>query len=529
MLHLRAGYPPNWFPVLVGRYLLQHATTESNKTAIRSYGVSYTYHDLRLATDSYYRVLRASGIRHGDVVAVQMEPSFEAVAVLLACSEAGLVYVPCNADMPERRLLEICRRANARIFVVGPGVLQPPSFLTEQVPMIGFATGGELRIHGEPLVSPGPDRGALESDIAYVIFTSGSTGMPKGVVMSHRAATVAFRAIADACDVHDQVVSLAPLGFDLNLLDAAATLSRGKTLVYPPSRCNLHPRLLLEYLIDNRIEQLHCVPSHWSLLLRYCQLRLRELSSLRRTVTAGEELRVDIVKGIQAALPGVDIINCYGQTESICSAFYRVPRPLPNEWQSIPIGRAYPGAEFLLVDDNGVEINETDVVGEIYLRSAALFDGYWGAEELTDQVLLANLTGSPTGQRVYRTGDLAVAGAEGLTFVGRRDHQVQIYGNRVEPEEIERCLVKALGVTAAGVTDAQIGDAHLLIAAVVADGVDSAALSAHCRTNLPKYMIPAKFLPVDALPLSPAGKLDRSALRALVADQLVGSAHMVTR
>ncbi|MBV8931903.1 MAG: amino acid adenylation domain-containing protein [Kutzneria sp.] len=505
-------YPQGWPPVLVSQFLVQHATANPDRLAVIAPTGSYTYAELVSAAKSYQSVLLAAGLRHGDAVVVRMDPGFEALAVLIACSETGLVYVPSTADAPMRRVAAVCDQTNARILITSPGSETLPA-----LPLTGFASGRELKVVGEPPAPSGPDRDVLESDVAYVIFTSGSTGVPKGVVMSHRAALVAFRAIAHACDARERVASVAPLGFDFNLFDAAATLGRGRTLVYLPRSRYLHPRLLLEQLIVNRVEQLHCVPSLWSLLLRHCADRLGELTTLRRTVTGGEELPVSLVRRLRAALPDLDVLNAYGPTESICCAFYRVPNPVPAGWTAVPIGRHHPGCELMLVDGDGMPIDRPGVVGEVYLRSAALFNGYWRAPELTARALVPDPVAPWSEQRVLRIGDLAVTGPDGLTFVGRQDHQVQIYGNRVELEEVERCLGGAPGVIEAGVVHVRKGDEHLLMAGVVSDGeLDSAALRSHCGAQLAKYMVPARFVPLAELPLTPAGKLDRSRLRELL-------------
>jgi amino acid adenylation domain-containing protein len=513
---LRTGYHRDWPPVLLGRFLLQHAAADPGRIAVVAPGGTYTYGELAAAADSYRQVLRAAGLRHGDVVAVRMEPGFEALAVLLACSEAGFVYVPFNADAAAARVAEACRHTDARVLVTAPGRTAALPAADGRAPLNAVAEGPRLVVEGGPAAGPGPDRAVLESDVAYVIFTSGSTGAPKGVAMSHRAALVAFRAIADACDAPERVASVAPLGFDFNLFDAAAALGRGRTLVYLPRSLYVHPRSLVEQLAAHRVQQLHCVPSLWALLLRHCADRLGTLTELRRTVTGGEELPVGVVARIRAALPHLEVLNAYGPTESVCCAFYKVPDPLPQDWQAVPIGRAHPGGELLLIGEDGAEIDRPGVTGEVYLRTAALFEGYWRADDLTARVVVPDPLGR-SRERMFRTGDLAVAGPEGLTFVGRRDHQVQIYGNRVELEEIERRLAEVPGVTAAGVADIRRDSEHLLVAGIVADGgPDSAALRAHCREHLPKYMVPARFLPLEALPLGGAGKLDRNSLRALL-------------
>jgi len=295
-------------------------------------------------------------------------------------------------------------------------------------------------------------------------------------------------------------------------------------LICVPRGVRAHPRLLLEYLLEHQVQQLHCVPALWALLLRHCGDRVGELGRhLKRTVVGGDEVPVALVNAIRAALPGIEVLHLYGQTESICCSFFPVPDPLPDHWQSLPLGDAYPGAELLLVDAQGEPIEAQGDVGELHLRSAALFDGYWHADDLTARAMAPDPRTPDSHARLYRTGDLAVRGPDGLFFVGRRDHQVQIYGNRVELEEVERCLAHAPGIAEVGVTDVRIGDKHLLVAVVSAHqgpAPTTAALQEHCGKRLPRYMVPTRFLSIEALPMIAAGKLDRDALAKFAATTL---------
>lgn len=512
------GYPADWEPALVGRFLLRHARARPGAAAIVSHGADYTYAQLERAAAACRDRLAAFGLRHGDAVAALMEPGFESVSLLIACGEIGCVFVPFNADLPAARVAGICRQVDAKLLVLGPGAQLTGEEAARSADRWATMQGSDIAVHGEPIAGPGPHRKVLESDLAYVIFTSGSTGTPKGVAMSHRAALVAFRAITAACDVRGRLGSVAPLGFDLSLLDTAAALGAGATIVYLPRRVGLHPRRLFDELAAQRVRQLHSVPTLWSMLLKHCGDRLGELSDLRRIVAGGEELTVATVNALRARLPGLEVVNLYGQTESICCAFYPVPDPVPADWASIPIGTAYPGAEMLLFDEHGGRVTAAGVPGEIYLRAASMFEGYWRDDETTGRVLVRDPERPGSGERLLRTGDLAVLGPGGLAFAGRRDHQVQIHGNRVELEEIERCLARAPGVRVAGVTDVHEGERHLVIAFVVAHdpaAADPARLREHCRASLPPYMVPARIVLAEELPQSASGKVDRRALAAL--------------
>jgi amino acid adenylation domain-containing protein len=517
------SYPAGWDPVLAGRFLLRTAGADADRVAIVSGSRSFTYRELGLAADAYAASLHAAGLRHGDAVAIQMEPGFESVATFLACSEAGFVYVPFNADAPAPRVEAVCAAVGARCMVraaSGPrgdddaGGWQPAA--------TALADGTRLRVTGSSRPPDRLDHRLLESDPAYVIFTSGSTGRPKGVVMTHRAAVVAFRAIADACRAPGRVASLSPLGFDFTLFNMAAALSLGRTLVFVPRALQLHPRRLVELLRDEAVEQVHSVPSTWSILLRHCPDDVASLRELSGVVLGAEEVTPALVRALRARLPSLRVLNAYGPTESICASFHEVPNPLPDEWSTIPIGDAHPGAELLLVDPDGESVREQGVPGDLYLRAASLFSGYWDSPEETAAALVPDPLRPASGERVFRTGDVAVRTPAGLVFAGRRDHQVQVHGHRVELEEVERCLVEAPGVAAAALAHLRSGDDQTLVALVVRDDEATTAghLRAHCRRELPDYMVPGRVFFVDEMPRGPTGKLDRAEVAAVAAERM---------
>ncbi|MFD3536647.1 AMP-binding protein [Streptomyces sp. NPDC058664] len=475
-----------------------------------------SYRDLDLLAQRYAAVLDTLGLDVGDRVVVEADTSAASVALLLACSMLGLPFVTVSPQTPNARLRSI-------VSSVEPALHARAGHLARREPVgaqgsARFGPGG-LVVERRPVRRVRRRREVLATDTAYIVFTSGSTGRPKGVVMSHRAIVTFLRAMLQdgLAGPGDRVAATSPLQFDFALFGIGVALSSGATLV-PVRREDLgSPRRMVGFLRAARVTQVHGVPSLWRPVLRHDPELLRELEDLRSVVFAGEEFPIPELRRLQEMLPGVRVVNGYGATESMAASFTEVPRPLPAGQERLSIGRAHAGAEMTLVDGLGEVVTRPGQVGEIYLRSPALFTGYWNDPEATAAVLVPDPVDPRHGQKVLRTGDLARLDAAGdLCFVGRSDHQVQIHGNRVELGDVEGTLTRLPAVTAAAAVLVPRAGDHVLMAAVVLDGpgarLDVRAALAFCARELPGYMVPRSIHLVAELPLTENGKVDRASL-----------------
>ncbi|WP_424217324.1 AMP-binding protein (plasmid) [Streptomyces sp. BI20] len=474
----------------------------------------------------YARTCAAEFLRHGLTdgarVLVALEPTAEAVGVFLACSMAGAVYVPVSPDTPAPRVREIAAHVEAAAWLHAPGAPPPPA----PVAHAAEVTAEGPRFHrGAP--RPVPHRRALGTDPAYIVFTSGTTGRPKGITNSHRSLVAFFRALTAhfALPGEARVGSFSPLSFDLSLLDLGLALGSGATLVQVPRMLVHHPRRLLRRLDAHGVSLVSAVPSVWRPLLATAGERIEVPAALRAVHFTGEHFPGPEVRRLARLLPGVRLTHGYGQSESIQCSFRDLPDPIPETWDAMPIGPAHEGCELLLLDENGKPVTEPGDTGELHLRGTTLFSGYWGDPDATAAALVPDPTRPLAPERVLRTGDLATLTEDGeFRFAGRRDHQVQIRGNRVELEEIERVLLEhpAVAGVVALVTDRGEGaEPTVCVVPAAPSGPNAPAtpsereLRAHCRERLPDYMVPRRVVLVPALPHSVHGKLDRRAAHAL--------------
>ncbi|MCK1814538.1 AMP-binding protein [Streptomyces sp. XM4011] len=477
-----------------------------------------SYRELGALVDSFAASLAAAGLGVGDRVVLESDTSAAAIAALLACSSLGLPFVPVSPEAPDERVRAVVAATGPRLY------LRAAEGFREGVRGdfgIGRFGPDGLRIVREPAAGTIRHRRELTAtDTAYLIFTSGSTGRPKGVVMSHGAVTSFYRGMYTQRIVggRDRVATTSPLQFDFSLLDIGLALGSGAAVVPVPRPLLRWPRRFLRVLRDTGATQVNGVPSIWRQVLRYEADRLAGIDTIRGVLFCGEDFPLPELRRLRAALPAARLVNCYGATESMACSFTDVPDPLPDDLERLSIGAAHPGAEMILVDAAGRPFLRTGEVGEIHLRSPALFSGYWDDPAATSAALVPDPVEPRSGQRVLRTGDLAYRGENGeLYFTGRADSQVQFRGNRVELGEVERRLLECEGITAATVLVLPRPAGPELCAFVVAgpqarEGTLLDGLSARLARVLPSYMVPGELRLLTGLPTTENGKVDRAAL-----------------
>jgi amino acid adenylation domain-containing protein len=479
-----------------------------------------TYRQLASRVSDYAAVFNECGYGIGDRVVLESDTSASAIAMFLACASLGMPFIPVSPETPAQRLHSIIGTTEPALYLLdihGDREGIPPHVGTGR-----FGPDG-LEPDRPPRRCDRPRREIVQTDPAYMIFTSGTTGRPKGVVMSHRAVVSFYRGMLSQGIVNesDRVASTSPLQFDFSLLDIGLALGSGAAVVPVPRTLLRWPTRFVRVLSDTGATQVNGVPSIWRAALRHTPQRLAALDRIHGILFCGENFPLHELRQLQQLLPHARITNCYGSTESMACSFADVPNPLPDDIERLSIGRAHPGAEMMLVDDSGMPIEAHGEVGEIYLRSPALFTGYWDDPDATRTALVPDPMDHRTGQSVLRTGDLAYCDDRGQFYLcGRVDSQVQIRGNRVELGEVERRLLEFPGIAAAAAVIMREGSAAepelaaLVVPSADAQQVDDTDLGSFCMAALPEYMVPRRVEVVPNLPLNENGKIDRAAISA---------------
>jgi amino acid adenylation domain-containing protein len=373
-----------------------------------------------------------------------------------------------------------------------------------------------------------PPIAASSADPVHILFTSGSTGTPKGVVITHSNVIHfidwALRYFGTVPS--DRISGHPPLHFDLSTFDIYGTLLAGAELHLVPPSLNLLARELAEFIRRNELTQWFSVPSTLSYLRKFDAVGWNDFPSLRRVLWCGEVLPTPVLRYWMQRVPHASFTNLYGPTEAtIASSFFTVATCPPSDTDDIPIGRPCPGEELLVLDQELRPVPREEIA-DLYIAGAGLSPGYWRDEQKTKEAFLPDPRLPGDGRRIYRTGDLATNGADGLFhFVGRRDTQVKSRGYRIELGEIESALNTLDGLKDCAVVAVETGGFEgVAICCAYATDVEAPVPPTQVRKELggllPPYMIPSQWITMDALPKNVNGKTDRRALKEMFASRL---------
>jgi len=476
-----------------------------------------TYRQLELRANQLAHALHDLGVRPDTVVAVHMERSAALVVALVGILKAGGAYLPIDPEYPRaRRELML---ADARPLVVLTDRATAAELPAVAAPVLTVEDGHD------PLASQPTARPAAAiagQNLAYVIYTSGSTGRPKAAMNTHAGLLnrLLWMQAAYPLTPADRVLQKTPFSFDVSVWEFFWPLMTGATLVMARPGGHRDSRYLLDIIVNRRVTTVHFVPSMLRVFLE--EQDHLACDSLRQVICSGEALPFDLQRRFFER-SGAELHNLYGPTEAaIDVTAWRCRR---EGEPVVPIGRPIWNTRIFVLD---AELRQmpVGVPGELYLGGVGLGRGYLDRPDLTAERFVPDPLGDEPGTRLYRTGDLARYLPDGnVEFLGRLDDQVKIRGFRIELGEIEAILHQHPAVQAAVVQarEERLGQQRL-VAYIVPDarardnGLGPAGLIAELRRStgdqLPEYMVPAVFVLLPSLPLSPNGKVDRRALPA---------------
>jgi amino acid adenylation domain-containing protein len=489
------------------------------RTALQAGTTVLSYAALDARANRLAQVLRSRGIGRGQRVGVCVERDADMLAGVLAVLKTGAAYVPLDPSFPEARLRFMAHDAQLALLVSTAalaGAVGLPRdrhlLLDADARMIAAAPNTRLSADAH---------GAQAGDPAYVIYTSGSTGKPKGVVIPHRAVVNFLTSMArePGLGADDVLVAVTTLSFDIAVLELLLPLTRGAAVAIATRDEAVAGDLLRSLLERHRATVMQATPTTWRLLLEAGWTGRTPFKAL----VGGETLPQDLVDQLIAR--GVEVWNMYGPTETtVWSTCARIA----DASQGITIGTPIANTTVRILDRQG-NLCPVGVPGELCIGGAGVALGYWNRPDLTAERFIpdrfAVASEGEVAARLYRTGDQARWRSDGtLEHLGRLDDQIKLRGFRIEAGEIEAGIAQHPAVREVAVIareDAP-GDKRLVAYLVVenppADLLDQ--LRALVRAASPEYMVPARFVRLEALPRTPNGKLDRKALPAPSEDAL---------
>ncbi len=486
------------------------ADRSPDATAVVAEEGSLTYGELERRANQLAHRLRSLGVGPDVLVGLCAERSPEMVVGMLAVLKAGGAYVPLDPEYPKDRLAYLLEDS-------GAAVLLTQRRLAAEIP------SGDARailLEDEPAGAAGADDtdgrlsgGAGPDNLAYVIYTSGSTGRPKGVLVRHGGVVnrLLWAQRAYPVTAADRVLQKASFSFDFSVWECFGPLIAGAQLVLARPGGQRDAAYLVRTIRGREITLVHFIPSMLQAFL--AEDGLEECASLRYVFSGGEALSLELQERCLARVPA-PLRNQYGPTEISIDTTDWVCGPRDSERGFVPLGRPLSNTAIHILDER-LQPVPPGVAGELFVGGAGVARGYWRRPELTAEKFLPDPFSETPGARLYRTGDRAQRLPDGnLRFLGRADHQVKIRGYRIEPGEIEAALLRHPRVREAVVVPREKAGDLRLVAYLVprAETPVDGELRELLAGSLPDYLIPAAFVALPALPLSPNGKLDRAAL-----------------
>ncbi|MCI8507668.1 MAG: amino acid adenylation domain-containing protein [Lachnospiraceae bacterium] len=505
-------------------YLEASAAAFPDKIAARDDKISCTYKELlsdarrigtMLTTKTYIR----------KPIAVFMDKSVATLKYFMGILYAGCFYVLVDPSFPTARIRQILDVLESDIVITehsNEEKLKSTGYDKEIIYFEKPLKDTSIQESNEQLMAV--RQRLTDTDPVYCNFTSGSTGVPKGVLICHRSVIDFIEQFTKTFDItsEDIIGNQAPFDFDVSVKDIYSTLKTGATLVIIPRSYFMFPNAVVDMLDDHKVTTLIWAVSALCLLNRLHGLKHKAPSHINKILFSGEMMPIKQLNVWRSYYPDAMFVNLYGPTEITCNCTYYILDKDFSEDDRLPMGQAFANERVFLLDDTDNEIlaGQIENSGEVCVAGTCLALGYYNNPDASKKAFTPNPLQSKWSETIYRTGDLAYYGTDGLLyFAGRKDFQIKHMGHRIELEEIESVLGSVSTVEHACCF---FDEKKSKIVAFYAGTTDKKEVLDEMRKKVPEYMLPNVLRPLESLPLTKNGKTDRKLLKELYENQKKG-------
>ncbi|MFN6200096.1 MAG: amino acid adenylation domain-containing protein [Dolichospermum sp.] len=514
--------------------LTQQVIKTPDAIAVKFGNQQLTYTQLNQKANQLANYLQNCGVTSEVLVGLYLERSLDILIAILAILKAGGAYLPLDPKYPQTRLTDILNDSQVSIILTQEKLLTSlssplPRGETPLTPYQGkiILLDTDLTIISQQNIET-PISAIKPDNLAYVIYTSGSTGKPKGVMITHQNIVNHATSIIDKYQInsHDRILQFTTFIFDVAAEEIFPAWLSGATLIICPQEMVTNLIEFSQFLAQESLTVVNLPTPYWQEWVLEIDRKVSQIpDSLRLVITGSDQVLPEKLalwqKLVTEKRQNIQWINAYGLTETtITSTVYQLPVNYQlNTTHSVPIGRPIANTEIYILDQN-LQPVPIGIPGELHIGGAGLARGYLNRKQLTNEKFISNPISSSKSSRLYKTGDLARYLPDGnIEFLGRIDYQVKIRGFRIELGEIEAVLAQhpLVKSSAVIVREIQPGNKQLVAYVVTEDHSNiQQDLRSFLKQNLPDYMLPAFFVRLAELPLTPTGKINRRALSALM-------------
>ena len=492
-------------------YLDRSVSLYGDKVALSDSKNEATYNELNSRARAIgSAIIEKTGAKNSPVV-VFIDRNIESVISFMGIAMSGNFYVPIDRQLPVKRVELIVNTLQPKAAVIWEKdnrILDEIGFEGERL-IYDEAICHEVNADALALVR----EKAIDTDPLYAIFTSGSTGVPKGVLVCHRSVIDLIENFAETFDFDDTRVfgNQAPFDFDVSVKDIYSCIRNGGSMHVIPKLFFSFPAKLIACINERKINTIIWATSALRIIENLNALEKTLPETLRTIMFSGEVMPNKVLNYWRNKLPEVNYVNLYGPTEITCNClYYKVDRPFRDE-EALPIGIPFKNTDILLLDGDEL-ITEPGVKGEVCVRGTSLAHGYYNNPEKTAEAFCQNPLNKAYPELIYRTGDLAKYGEDGLIyFVSRKDYQIKHMGHRIELSEVE-IAINSLPYIEAGCCIYDKPNEQIVLFYQSENECEREIMKDGTKL-LPKYMMPNRFIHFTELPMTKNAKIDRVKLK----------------